>query len=431
MDGWRSAAEGSGQKAQTQADRRFPANGLAIGETPREAGPVEQKREAGMENTGGIGGEARRILLDESLFDDAGDDARRAVEKEPLCDMATTLFRVGMEPVPFDWERHVPAPIDLVVARIVGGAVELGVAEDLGCVPEGAGWFPCGGEKSLGEIFYEALAYAEDASRAGCVADLDRLEALIEAVEAGADGDGPEAADFQAVLDIDLDQGIEGIMSDLDGLDPETAGVRALVEAASENILHAIQEEAESIMSGWLRDDETTASWFCDVGTIAEEAREAAGKTAEGIAAAFSLNVGGASYGVGLLLDAGLAEDAAALCRAVQPNSYGYTLLACAAENGRESVVEAACEAGADVDWRDNEGETALHMAARGDESACCLLLIANGADPFIRNDAGKTALDVAEGKAVEVLLAATEYASLSIEAAPAAEKPKAAARRL
>ena len=58
-------------------------------------------------------------------------------------------------------------------------------------------------------------------------------------------------------------------------------------------------------------------------------------------------------------------------------------------------VVAALLDAGAHIDDRDNRGRTALMIAAEGGHSEIAYLLLARGADPSLKDKAGKRAADL------------------------------------
>ena len=64
-------------------------------------------------------------------------------------------------------------------------------------------------------------------------------------------------------------------------------------------------------------------------------------------------------------------------------NNDGQTALMLAAENGKLHNVRALIMAGADVNARDKDGQTALMLAKENDEPAIVRLLKAHGAIEF------------------------------------------------
>jgi ankyrin repeat protein len=75
----------------------------------------------------------------------------------------------------------------------------------------------------------------------------------------------------------------------------------------------------------------------------------------------------------------------------------GWTPLIYAATGGHEPVVRYLLEQGARIDAASPNGTTALMMAVREHRVDIADLLLARGADPMRRNDAGLTALQYAE----------------------------------
>ena len=98
--------------------------------------------------------------------------------------------------------------------------------------------------------------------------------------------------------------------------------------------------------------------------------------------------------------DVALAMEAVA--RGADANGGGggpdrdLPLLHVAAEGGRDAVVEALLQNGADVRAKDAEGRTALHACVEGHADACAKLLIRRGASVEARDVKGRTALDAA-----------------------------------
>lgn len=75
-------------------------------------------------------------------------------------------------------------------------------------------------------------------------------------------------------------------------------------------------------------------------------------------------------------------------------NNEGSTALITAAAFGHFEVARALIEAGADVNHTNNEGSTALHTAALFCRTEIVEALLDNGADKNVKNNAGRTALD-------------------------------------
>jgi ankyrin repeat protein len=79
-----------------------------------------------------------------------------------------------------------------------------------------------------------------------------------------------------------------------------------------------------------------------------------------------------------------------------------------AAENGRLEFARMLHEHGATIDFPNNTGQTALHIASYHGHVAVVLLLLEYGADPNVRDKYGRTPSDFASemgrGKIVELL---------------------------
>jgi len=80
-------------------------------------------------------------------------------------------------------------------------------------------------------------------------------------------------------------------------------------------------------------------------------------------------------------------------------NKDGRTALMTAAKNGQDTVVEKLVSAGADVNDKDKREFTALMDAASNGQGAVVEKLILAGASLVLRNNDGKTALNLAEMK--------------------------------
>lgn len=78
--------------------------------------------------------------------------------------------------------------------------------------------------------------------------------------------------------------------------------------------------------------------------------------------------------------------------------SRGSSPLITAAAFGRTEIAVALIDAGADVNYKNNEGSTALHTAALLCRTEIVKALLENGADKTVRNNAGRTALDAVSG---------------------------------
>lgn len=81
-----------------------------------------------------------------------------------------------------------------------------------------------------------------------------------------------------------------------------------------------------------------------------------------------------------------------------------YSLLE-AASAGNAKVLRARIAEGCDVNQIDEEGNTALHLAALYNRTGSLALLVKKGADPMVKNAAGKTASQLASNqKAARIL---------------------------
>eukprot|EP01046_Picozoa_sp_COSAG06_P056625 COSAG06_NODE_10772_length_1618_cov_3.004608_1_plen_116_part_00 len=76
------------------------------------------------------------------------------------------------------------------------------------------------------------------------------------------------------------------------------------------------------------------------------------------------------------------------------PRSGGRTALAIACNMGSYEAAEALCAHGAELDTRSNSQNTPLMTAAYQGHTKICEMLLALGADPSLKNNEGKTALD-------------------------------------
>lgn len=77
-------------------------------------------------------------------------------------------------------------------------------------------------------------------------------------------------------------------------------------------------------------------------------------------------------------------------------NSLNDRLIA-AADKGDAATVRQLLDNGANIDAKNDDGETALIGAAYGGETEAVVLLLAKGANIEVRNNDGKTALKMAE----------------------------------
>lgn len=90
-------------------------------------------------------------------------------------------------------------------------------------------------------------------------------------------------------------------------------------------------------------------------------------------------------------------------------NNEGKTALLIAAENGSGECVSGLANHGADLNARDSEGRTALMIAVRGRRDSCVTPLLKSGADVMLKDNAGKTALDYARETGQAQLVATLE----------------------
>lgn len=113
--------------------------------------------------------------------------------------------------------------------------------------------------------------------------------------------------------------------------------------------------------------------------------------------------------------DADSAALLAALLEAgADPNAvttYGTTPLRTLAGYGKDAsnvsdLVRILVEHGADVNQKDDTGDTVLHVAAYKNRPALIDALLENGADPAIRNDDGQTPADYARAGGHDALAA-------------------------
>lgn len=85
-------------------------------------------------------------------------------------------------------------------------------------------------------------------------------------------------------------------------------------------------------------------------------------------------------------------------------DSDGNTALIICSEKNYMEIAEFLIENGADVNLKNNEGNTALHKACRYLHFPVLKILANNGADPYIRNKYGNSSLDVTEDYNMEEL---------------------------
>jgi ankyrin repeat protein len=90
------------------------------------------------------------------------------------------------------------------------------------------------------------------------------------------------------------------------------------------------------------------------------------------------------------------AVDAGAQVEWANPDNYGARAVHIASRQGHKDVVAFLGSRGADVNAVDGTQFTPLHFAAFNGHASVCTTLLALGADPAAKNNVGKTALDKA-----------------------------------
>lgn len=70
-----------------------------------------------------------------------------------------------------------------------------------------------------------------------------------------------------------------------------------------------------------------------------------------------------------------------------------------ATEKGQANTIDALLTAGANINFSNDLGETALMRAAQWGETSIVQKLLAAGADPYVQNNMGETALDIANNR--------------------------------
>ncbi|SNY63004.1 ankyrin repeat domain-containing protein [Paractinoplanes atraurantiacus] len=93
-------------------------------------------------------------------------------------------------------------------------------------------------------------------------------------------------------------------------------------------------------------------------------------------------------------------------CRAAlsERDRFGRTAL----HGAPESKARVLLEAGAEIDPRDNHGQTPLHRAVHAADAEAVALLLAKGADPAVRDDNGRTPIHLARERGSTTLAAST-----------------------
>jgi hypothetical protein len=124
------------------------------------------------------------------------------------------------------------------------------------------------------------------------------------------------------------------------------------------------------------------------------------------------------------------ALGAAALRRAQGSPDRGAGAAAAGAASSSAAVVAAGAAGGpaalltALANVPDEEGESALHTAARGNHLGCCRLLLSWGADPLATSAGGSLPADEADDPAVVSLLAAAAAAAREARGAGGGQAP-------
>ncbi|KAK7793503.1 hypothetical protein R5R35_001839 [Gryllus longicercus] len=120
----------------------------------------------------------------------------------------------------------------------------------------------------------------------------------------------------------------------------------------------------------------------------------------------------------------------ALLAGGVPPNARvrGFPSALLSAAIADSGCVAELLAAGADTDARDADGRTALHWAVWAEEHASIRLLVSYEADPFAKDNHGRTPVEDASSDAVRRMLTAPKDPQPAAAAAPAAAAPAAAA---
>lgn len=117
------------------------------------------------------------------------------------------------------------------------------------------------------------------------------------------------------------------------------------------------------------------------------------------------------------ILDAAHKKDLKKLKKALESKNvkvniadvYGFSVLIHALSKfGQKYIVEDVINKGANMDWQDKYGNTALHYAVIQNKPALVQILKEKGTNMTLRNNEGKTPLDIANEKSkiklVEIL---------------------------